>query len=340
MHSKSITGDSALSIIGGRNIADEYFQLRDDTEFLDYDVLVVGTVATDIVDQFDDFWNSTRALPLEQLGSKFTSQELAAEKAEISGELSATGHSIYSKAINSQYMRDLVDGIGTIYVAPAVLLYDGSAKLENPIDISHMTLIRELKKVINNANSSVRIITPYFIPTASGVDFWRTQINRGLDVTVVTNSLASTNHIPVHSGYARYRKDMLRMGASMYEARVNADDGSSGGKPKPLTLHSKLILIDERYLFVGSLNLDPRSIEINAEMGLLIDSPELARDFMNDLEADLDNFTYKLELDDSDRLLWRANINGKKVVETKEPMTSWWRRFKARIYGVLPESQL
>jgi putative cardiolipin synthase len=343
MHSKSLTGDNAFAIVGGRNIADEYFQLRGDTEFLDYDVLAMGPIVAEVAQQFDDFWNSSMAVPLEQLNNKFTAQDLAAERAEIDEELAAASHSIYRKAINTQYMREMVDGTGTVYVAPAVLLHDGAVKLEQAIDISQMTLINELAGFISKAKSSVYIITPYFIPTDSGVEFWRKVIDSGVAVTVVTNSLASTNHVPVHAGYARYRKDMLEMGASMYEARANAidaDDGGTGVTPESLTLHTKLMLIDERYLFVGSLNLDPRSIKINAEMGVLIDSPDIGREFMSDVEASLDESTYKLELDQKGRLRWRANIDGEEVVETKEPLTSWWRRFQAQIYRILPESQL
>ncbi len=100
------------------------------------------------------------------------------------------------------------------------------------------------------------------------------------------------------------------------------------------------MLIDGRYLFVGSLNLDPRSIEINAEMGLLIDSPLMAKALMDGIDAALEKITYKVELNDKSRLQWLATIDGKQVVETREPQTGWWRRFQSRMYRVLPESQL
>jgi putative cardiolipin synthase len=100
------------------------------------------------------------------------------------------------------------------------------------------------------------------------------------------------------------------------------------------------MLIDERYLFVGSLNLDPRSVRINAEMGLLIDSREIGRDYMEDIENGLEEAVYELDLDEEGRLRWLATIDGEQVVETKEPLTNWWRRFQASIYRVLPESQL
>jgi putative cardiolipin synthase len=330
MHSKSITADNAFTIIGGRNIADEYFQLRDDSEFLDYDVLALGHLAADVSDQFDDFWNSSRAIPMEALHNTFSEEDLRQERAEIDEELTLGPNSTYRRAMNSEHMLKLVDGTGIVYSAPAVLLHDGAAKLENPIDLSHMTLINELGKLILE-------------PTQSGLDFWQKVLDQGRSVTIVTNSLASTNHIPVHSGYSRYRKRMLEMGASIYEARANAV--KPGGTittsaPKNLTLHTKLIVIDERYLFVGSLNLDPRSIEINAEMGVLIDSPLIAKLFLDDIDQDLAELSYKVVLDDEGRLQWLATIDGEEVVETKEPLTSCWRRFLARAYRVLPESQL
>jgi len=343
MHSKSITADNAFTIIGGRNIADEYFQLRDDSEFLDYDMLALGPVAADVSDQFDDFWNSSRTIPMKALHNNFTEEDLRKERAEIDEELVIGPNSTYRRAMDSEHMLKLVDGTGTVYPAPAALLHDGAAKLENPVDISHMTLISELGNFILESDKSVFVITPYFIPTEGGLEFWQKVLDKGMSVTIVTNSLASTNHIPVHSGYSRYRKKMVEMGASIYEARVNAVRPGAGNKassPKSLTLHTKLMLIDERYLFVGSLNLDPRSIEINAEMGVLIDSPDIAQQFLAGVEQGLPALSYKVELDDDGRLQWLANIDGKDVIETKEPLTSWWRRFLSRVYRVLPESQL
>ena len=341
MHSKSLTADNAITIVGGRNIADEYFQLRDDAEFLDFDVLALGPIAAEVSEQFDDFWNSDRALPMEALHIQFTEEDLHAEQAEIDEERAKGQNSIYSKAINTQYLMELIDGSGTLHPAPSRLLYDGAAKLENPIDESQMTVVAELANIIAEAQSVVFIITPYFIPTNSGLTFWQQVLDRGVALTVVTNSLASTNHVPVHAGYSRYRKQMLAMGAELYEARADAvapvlDDEI----PVGLTLHTKLMVIDERYFFVGSLNMDPRSLRINAEMGLLIDAPVMARKFIREVEQDLAAQTYKLVLDEKNDLSWHATVNGENIVETKEPLTSRWRRFLAWIYRVLPESQL
>lgn len=306
-------------------------------------MLALGPIAADISAQFDEFWNSSRTIPMEVLHNTFTEEDLRIERAEIDEELVIGPNSTYREAMNSEHMLKLLDGSGIIYPAPATLLHDGAAKLENPIDLSHMTLISELGKLILESEKSVFIITPYFIPTQSGVEFWQKVLDRGMSVTIVTNSLASTNHVPVHAGYARYRKKMLEMGASLYEARANAvrpGSASTDSSPKSLTLHTKLILIDERYLFVGSLNLDPRSIKINAEMGILIDSPLMAQQFLAGVNQGLPELSYKVQLDDDGRLQWLATIDGKEQIETKEPLTSWWRRFLSGVYRVLPESQL
>jgi len=170
------------------------------------------------------------------------------------------------------------------------------------------------------------------------MNFWRYLIERGMAVTIVTNSLASTNHVPVHAAYSRYRKQLLEMGVTLYEVRANAVEPGDG--VERLTLHTKLMLIDERYFFVGSLNLDPRSIDINAEMGLLIDSPAGAVQFMTTITDAIEKTTYRVDLDPSGHLTWHASIHGEEVVETSEPLASWWRRLQSKLYRLLPEGQL
>jgi len=175
-----------------------------------------------------------------------------------------------------------------------------------------------------------------------GVEFMRNLVDKGVRVVVVTNSLASNNHVPVHGGYARYRKDVIRAGVELHEARVNAAGERRGDDegPDTLTLHTKLFVIDRRYLFVGSLNLDPRSIQINAEMGLLIDSEEMIAYMMPNPGERIDRLTYRVLLDEDGYLEWHGRINGEDVIKTKEPDTSAWLRFKAWFMRIAPESQL
>ena len=135
---------------------------------------------------------------------------------------------------------------------------------------------------------------------------------------------------------------MIESGVELYEARANAARETEGGSkgPERMTMHTKAFVIDRRYLFAGSLNVDPRSIEINAEMGVLIDSPELVAAFAGDLEEKLANLTYRVTLNDRGKLEWRTTIDGKQVVETHEPLSSRWRRFLAWFLKIAPESQL
>ena len=205
-----------------------------------------------------------------------------------------------------------------------------------------MRLATDLKEVLLSARKEIIFISPYYVPGERGVQFVRDLVDRGVHVVILTNSLASNNHVAVHSGYARYRKDVIRAGAELYEARANAaremqgmDDG-----PDTLTLHTKAFLIDRRYLFAGSLNLDPRSIRINAEMGLLVDSAEMVGGITSRLSERLAGLTWRVLVNEKGKLEWHGRINGEDVIETKEPLTNSWLRFKAWFLKIAPESQL
>jgi putative cardiolipin synthase len=205
-----------------------------------------------------------------------------------------------------------------------------------------MRLAMDLREVIRSAEQELIFISPYYVPGEDGVQLAREIVGKGVRVIILTNSLASTNHIPVHSAYARYRRDVIGAGVELYEARANAAGELSGDEtgPDTLTLHTKAILIDRKKLFVGSLNLDPRSIELNAEMGLLIEAPRMVAELTADMDEGLAALTYRVSIDDQGRLEWRCRIDGREVVETQEPLTGRWRRFKAWLMKIAPESQL
>jgi putative cardiolipin synthase len=198
-----------------------------------------------------------------------------------------------------------------------------------------------LREVIENAKQEVIFITPYYVPGVDGLQFARELINLGIRVVIVTNSLASNNHVAVHAGYTRYRRSVIDAGIEIYEARANATAEIGGiDTIETLTLHTKAILIDRRRLFIGSLNLDPRSLQINAEMGLMIDSEEMALEMSQRLENRIANSTYRVLLNKKGNLEWHATIGNQRIVETKEPLTSWWLRTKAWLLKIAPESQL
>jgi len=342
MHNKSFTVDNAISVVGGRNIADEYFQLKKDSVFVDFDVLALGPIVADISKSFDQYWNHSRAVPVEQFITAKKNEDLQTVRANVAAKLDDIYETVYRKALNSQLLQDLIADRQPLFVGPARVLADNPDKLINKIDEAHMQLAKDLRGVVRRAETEIIFISPYYVPGDRGVQLIRDLVAKGVRVVILTNSLASNNHVPVHSAYARYRRDVVKAGAELYEMRANAARELEGDEkgPEVLTLHTKAFLIDRRYLFVGSLNLDPRSIEINAEMGLLIDCEPMVRPFTHGAEERLSAVTYRVLVNDKGKLEWHTRIDKQEVIETKEPLTGWWLRFKAWFMKIAPESQL
>ncbi len=343
MHNKSFTVDNQVSVVGGRNIADEYFELLDETEFRDFDVFAAGPVAAEISSTFDRFWNHKLAVPMEAFEKNKKQVDLAKARAEMDEAAIEASRSIYGRALASPLMQDVFAGRVELFPADSTVITDDPEKLLNKISADHQVLVTALAGKIDEAESEVVVVTPYFIPGKNGVEFWRGIAAKGVRVVIVTNSLASNNHVAVHGGYARYRRDMLEAGVEMYEVRVDASKVPEGGVKQgydALTLHTKAILIDRRFTFVGSLNLDPRSIDINTEFGVLIENTGLADGLAEGFFRNLPSFAYRVTENEKGKLRWTTVIDGKQVVETKEPQASWWLRFKAFMSRILPEGQL
>jgi putative cardiolipin synthase len=223
------------------------------------------------------------------------------------------------------------------------MIVDDPQKLLVKVAKDQQIVANEIAAAMSDAEQEIIIFTPYFIPGQAGMELIEDIRAKGVRIVLLTNSLASNNHTPVHSAYSSYRKRLLKAGVELYEARADAaqvirDDG--GKDMEQLTLHTKGIIIDRRYTFVGSLNLDPRSIDINTEMGVMIDSTDLGTLLADSSRKRIANIAYRLQLDDKDKLSWHATIDGEEVVETKEPLTTGWRRFQAWFMKILPEGQL
>ncbi len=342
MHNKSFTADGSFTIVGGRNLAAEYFSLSDDTEFFDLDVLAVGPVVKEVAATFDSFWNFPKALGIEHLRGKPTSAQKERARDMIANVMSGDGAAIYQDAVNSRKLLQLIDGDAGGFVAAADLMAEKPEKLKSAVNDENGRLIRDLGAFMLNAEREIVIFSPYFIPTRSGMDFIQSIRDKGVRFKVVTNSLASTNHVAVHGAYEKYRKSLLAMGVEIFEARPDAFqliEQESGGMQRT-TMHTKLLMIDRRFLFIGSLNMDPRSIVINTEMGIMIDSPEMAEAMVADMRDTFDEVVYRLALNEAGKLRWYSLENGELIEHHKEPQTSWWRRLSANIFKILPEGQL
>lgn len=343
MHNKALVVDNQVAIVGGRNIAVEYYQLETTGEFIDFDMLSAGPIVRDVSAEFDTYWNHKLAVPMEVLFAKDGSKKIKRARARMTREMEDAGYSIYGDAINTPLMRRFFEQSLDPYAADARLITDDPQKLLEEVSGDQQIVVNEMREALAAAEREIYIFTPYFIPRKAGIEFIKELRAKGIRIVLLTNSLASNNHTPVHSAYSSYRKDVLRAGVELWEARADAakittPDGQT--ELDQLTLHTKGILIDGERIFVGSLNLDPRSIDINTEMGLLIDSPELGEQLMNDAIERIPKIAYRLHLNENDKITWHATIDGEEVVETTDPQTSAWRRFAAWFLKIAPENQL
>jgi len=343
MHNKALIVDNQVAVVGGRNIAEEYFQLETTGEFMDFDMISVGPVVRQVSTQFDTYWNHMLAVPMEALYTDKDPEKLQTARTALLQEMRDSGDSIYAEAINTPLMKQLNELSLSPYIADARLLTDDPQKLLEDVSDEQQIVVNEMRKALLAAEEEIVIFTPYFIPRKRGIELVQQLRDKDIRVVVVTNSLATNNHTPVHSAYMSYRKDLLKAGVELWEARVDAatittDDGEAD--PGQLTLHTKGILIDKKRVFVGSLNLDPRSIDINTEMGLLIDAPEMGAMLTESALSGIPDIAYRLRLGDDNKITWHATIDGKQVIENKEPQTSGWRRFKAWFLKIAPEKQL
>jgi cardiolipin synthase C len=350
MHNKMFVADNQAGIVGGRNIGDEYFGAREGVNFADMDLLAVGPVVQDLSRRFDEYWNSEWAYPIESLhtaaadttGIKKGRDELAAHR-------SAAQDSEYARRLkDSDLLKKLLDSSLSFVWAPAQIVADRPDKVARagkpPASEGSGGKLRLLAE---NARREIIISSPYFIPGTNGIRFFEKLRNKGVRVRILTNSFAGNDVAIVHSGYAKYRKDLLKLGVELHELKPSLDAakekelkrfGSSGA-----SLHAKAFVFDREQLFVGSLNLDPRSVDLNTELGIIVESPELAGELAQQFEELLrPEYSYKLELDPSgDDLTWVSEENGKSVRYTRDPEVGFWRRFSTWFLSFFaPESML
>ncbi|HSG90312.1 MAG TPA: phospholipase D family protein [Pseudomonadales bacterium] len=348
MHNKSMTADNAMTIVGGRNIGDEYFGAGSTMAFADLDVLGAGAVADQVSDSFDLFWNSSSAWPIEALAKQRpSSDEVAAFEARMRALAESSLSNDYVVRLQTTDLaEDARDGALTWYVGEVQVLHDDPDKATGKEDD---LLIEQLHGVLDEAEEELVVVSPYFVPGDPGVALFRRLVERGVRVTIITNSLSATDVGAVHAGYARYRKDLLRAGVTLYELRPDVErvadagrrPGYLPGSSSRASLHAKTFCIDREQLFVGSMNLDPRSVLINTEVGVVIDNPALASMAAESMLEQAQIRAYRVELDDDDALLWRSSENGEAVVHHQEPNTSVLQRLGIWFLSLLPiESQL
>ena len=200
-------------------------------------------------------------------------------------------------------------------------------------------LIEELR----TAEKELLVVSPYFVPTKRGVESLTNLQNRGVDVTVITNSLAANNQFTVHGGYSPSRKPLLEAGVKIYEVRPDADVAGTefiDASGATATLHTKAFMVDEKDVFIGSFNFDPRSANLNTELGVIIRDPELAAHYGERVDGLLKEQTFEVYLNEDGKLRWRGYEDGEEIIYDKEPETTWGQRFMAGFARIIPKSQL
>ena len=344
MHNKSFTVDSAVSIVGGRNIGEEYFELKQDVMFDDYEVMVIGPAVTEIGSSFDEYWNSVLSVPVEAFGVQIDYEELDSWRKYMRERATESETGIYAQATDSELMNEIRAGRIQPVPARASVVSDSPDKLLYDVgDTESIELGQEKRERFLGADREIVIFTPYYIPREGGVEFVKKLRAQGVRIVIITNSLASTNHVAVHGHYAKYRKQLLSAGAELWEIRavLDLDQTEWGHTPERVTLHSKATFVDRDTVFVGSLNFDPRSIFLNTEMGIFIESEEIGGPFTERALEILPQVAYRLTLDDDGDLVWNFDDGVEQETWHKDPQTSWGRRFKAGFYRILPiEEQL
>lgn len=352
MHNKSFTADNVATIVGGRNIGDEYYDADPTLEFADLDVLAIGKVVKDVSDTFDLYWNSSLAYPARTvIKQRPTEKELSRLEADLLAFMEEQQTSDYMTALlNSTLAKQIDAGKVSYYWGDASVVVDHPDKITSSRDAEHLHLETQLAPYFESIEKELIIVSPYFVPGDEGVEFFKTLTDKGIRVKILTNSLASNDVSIVHAGYAKYRKDLLRNGIELYEmnkklsrAQRKAQKGGAGSSKA--SLHAKTFVLDRKKVFIGSLNLDPRSFYENSEIGLVLNSAEIAEGMAQQLDTDMEKYAFRLELtedeDENEYLLWHGYEDDEAVVFDVEPHTSFWRRLGVGFMGLLPiESQL
>jgi putative cardiolipin synthase len=343
MHNKLFVADNSLAVTGGRNIADEYFMQSGTANFIDMDALVSGPAVRELSDAFDDYWNSAQVRPIGSL--------VAAPAPRLDELLGKALPSLAERPVdvlgNTPVAEQIDAGqLKQVWVEEIRVLADAPEKIrqDDPEASFADSVTQRTLAVLSSARSEITMVSPYFIPGDEGLKLLQESAARGVRIVALTNSLDATDESLVYAGYARYRRAMLKAGVHLYElgARLSSrerrlgDFRSSSGR-----LHAKMAVVDRRRLFVGSMNLDGRSARLNTEIGLLIDSPELAAQFYS-LTPIRALGAYELRVGKDDTLQWvEHDEDGGERVILDEPGASWPQRFRDwLLLRLVPENTL
>lgn len=346
MHNKSWIADGRMAVVGGRNIGNEYFGAADNRNFFDADLLIGGVAVKETEVIFDDFWNSDAVIPIEAL-VKAEDDSLDLLRATIKQKReNLTALPYLNKLKETPSVTSLFKGEWNtggwqvhwtndvhVYSDPAIKAF-GQGKSQ--------WLIHHLEPALQTATERLKLISPYFVPGKNGVEQFSQIHQKGVDVDILTNSLAANDVLMAHGGYAPYRKSLLEKGINLYELKPFGKTERSLIGSSDASLHTKAFLVDSKIGFVGSFNFDPRSANLNTEMGIIFEEPAIVQALQREFNMKMSrDFSYQVVLQDGQLRWLDENQNDEPVIWEHDPQSKWWQRWVATIVGYLPiESQL
>jgi cardiolipin synthase C len=344
MHNKLFVADNELAITGGRNIGDEYFTLDKRSNFIDLDVVAAGPIVPRLSASFDAFWNSKYAYPIASLAAPTPPPEGPPTTDAVPKNPDVSAAQGVPEEDADWLRRELEAKTLKLNWVPATVIADRPAKIASDTSPDQEeTIANNIAALMRSAQQEVVIISPYFVPGSEGIALMRELTGRGVHIRILTNSLASTDAPLVHNGYARYRVALLKMGIELSEVRPKLGQKRVRFHPfrsANASLHAKALVIDQRTVFIGSLNMDERSKHFNSELGLVIRSAEIARQvtsLLDDISAD---GSYRLSLDHAGKILWSSGEEGEEKVWHTDPETTFTQRALLKLLAPFAPEEL
>jgi len=338
MHNKVMVMDNAVAIVGGRNIGNHYFGVATDANFRDLDIAAGGPVVREISQVFDRFWNGEWAVPISVLVDRpYTEQDLRQARATLREKIAADDYP-YPLDQDVANLRAELKGLFDKFIwAPGRIVWDDPASINKPGGESRM--LEALHQRLGHLQNELLIESAYFVPRDRGVAALKGLNERGVRIRVLTNSLASNDVLAAHAGYSKSRKQLVENGTELHELRPDPGPVSKkvlSGTSKA-ALHTKAMVFDRKDVFIGSFNLDPRSGDINTEAGLYVESPELAAQVIEYMDAGiLPENSYRVLLDEDGDLYWITGAGGGEQRYDTDPHSTAMQRSLSGVIRALP----
>ncbi len=351
MHNKTFTADQQIALIGGRNMSNHYYNVSDNYQFSDVDVMLVGQAVDDINHSFDEYWNDDYAFPVQQIVSpnQYTLRYEGLKQQLTEHYELVTVQNYLDFSNRSNDFENWLNHHSSWDWVKAEVVKDPPDKIKSKSKKEQHINFQMIKN-LDAPEQNVDLISAYFVPQKQGEEKISELAEEGVQVRILTNSFKANDVALVHAFYAKYRVDLLKNGVELYEflpalpdEELNADTKELSRKAKinlkglsRSSLHAKLMAVDEKQVFIGSFNFDPRSANLNSEIGVILNSPPLAAEVHKTIDANLKKYAYKLVLDAENNINWQRQTPQGMKTYFKEPKMKWWQKAGVKMLSWLP----